>query len=387
MNVANKELDYLIACLAYKLFPEREFPVPETDMDWGKLYVLVNRHRLAGYLYMLGHSLISNWPANFETRLQLDCYQYSLYGKQCSIYIKSLLKAITGAGVKVIVLKGWAHIQTIYEGDYSQRLCEDIDLLVHPNDVDVVESVMKKLNYVLEKESWPGFNRRYHNGTRYFVPEAGVDFGNTFSVGLHWGLIHTPSYDPKWIDVDSLFVNARPLDIMNIPVFQLSREDEVAYLCGHIGLHHRFDESLFRYYELAVLMKTGGVELDWQKVIEKSVRWHHVIPVRRVLFGIHRLWQGVILSEILDMFNEVQPGLGERFVNFWIRHTLGHPVFDHVLRWFTFPRILERPLIMLQDIFPSPEYMVSRYGDAPLGLWPVLYVYRFFRAFLFSYKS
>ncbi len=384
MIVVDKEQDYLVDCLAYKLFPGQGFPIPSADMDWGKLYILIDHHRLSGQLFMLGQGVATDWPASFETRLKLDCYKYSLYGKQCSAHIKVVLKAITDAGVKLIVLKGWAHIQTIYNGDYSQRPCDDIDLLVHPNDIDIVESILRRLDYVIEKESWPGYNRRYHNGTRYFIPNNETEIAGRFSVGLHWGLIHTPSYDPKQIDVDSLFANARPLDVLNIPVFQLSLEDEVVYLCGHLGLHHRFDDSLFRYYELAVLIRLAGARLNWQNVIEKSIQWRHVVPVGRVLHSIHQLWLGVVLPEILEIIDGVRAGPGERFVDIWINKTRGHPIFLHILRWFTFPRVLERPLIALQDIFPSLGYMVSRYGSAPVGLWPLLYVRRFFRAFHFS---
>ncbi len=383
MSVDNKEQGYLVDCLAYKLFPEQGFPVPSADMDWEKLYILVAHHRLSGHLFMLGQGVATDWPASFETHLKSDCYQFSLYGKQCSAHIKVVLKAITDAGVKVIVLKGWAHIQTIYNRDYSQRPCDDIDLLIHPKDVDVVESMLRRLDYVVEKESWSGYNRRYHNGARYFIPNNETDYTSNFSVGLHWGLIHTPSYDPKQIDVDSLFANARPLDVLNVPVLQLSLEDEVVYLCGHLGLHHRFNDSLFRYYELAVLIRSAGAGLNWKNVIEKSIQWRHVVPVNSVLRRIHDLWPGIVHPETLVMFDGVRPGLGERFVDFWINKTRGHPIFLHMLKWLTFPRVLERPLIVLQDIFPSPGYMISRYGSAPLGFWPLLYIRRIFRAFHF----
>jgi len=281
----------------------------------------------------------------------------------------------------VIVLKGWAHIQNIYDRDFGQRLCEDIDILVHPHDVDAVEDIFRRQNYIVEEQSWPGYNRRYHNGTRYFFSESSIEFGGTFSIGLHWGLIHTPSYNPGRIDMDALFAAALPLLVMGIPIFQLAPEDEVVYLCGHIGLHHRFDDAIFRYYELAALLVRVGDELDWSKVIEKSIQWHLILPVGKVLGKIGGLWKGIINTKILNKLDGIQPGLDEKIASLWIEKTPGRPVFDHILKWITFPRVLERPLIMLQDIFPGPEYMASRYGNAPLGFWPFLYLRRFFRMF------
>ena len=379
MNTSDKELSYIVDCLAYKLSPGSIFPVPKGDLDWDRLYVLAESHRLSGLFFVLGNDA-DVWPSNFMQRLRKDAYQYSLYGDQCSQSIKTFLGAMNSLGVRVIVLKGWAHIQTIYDRDYSQRLCEDIDVLIHPKDVDVVEDMLRSLGYSQEMEGWPGYERRYKNSTRYFVPGSEMDFADTFSVGLHWGLIHIPSYDPQQIDVDSLFANALHLDVMGLPVLQLSPEYEVVYLCGHLGLHHRFDGALFRYYELASCIVNNRIDMDWQKIVDMSVQWRHVLSVQRVLSRVIQLWPGVIPLEVLDLLSKVKPKHQERFVDFWINTMSDLPVYDHLLTWITFPRIWERPLIALQDIFPSKEYMTARYGNAPMGFWPLLYIRRFFRA-------
>ena len=382
MNKSDKELSYIIDCLANKLFPDSKFPVPSGDLNWDRLFGLIEGQRLSGLFFALGKDA-GIWPPHFIQRLRKDTYQYSLYGDQCSQRIKTFLGTMNSLGVGVIVLKGWAHIQTIYGQDHSQRLCEDIDVLVHPKDVDVVEGMLRSLGYSHEREGWPGYNRRYNNGTRYFVPDSETDFADTFSVGLHWGLIHIPSYDPQQIDVNSLFVNALRLDVMGVPVLQLSPEHEAVYLCGHLGLHHRFDGTLFRYYELASCLVNNRVTLDWQKIVNISIQWRHILPVQRIFRNVAQLWPGIIPLEVISLLSKVKPTYQERFVDFWVNRMRDIPAFDHLLTWITFPRIWERPLIALQDMFPGPEYMTARYGNAPLGFWPLLYLRRFFRSLRF----
>jgi len=377
----HNEKEYIVACLAWKLFPGRVFPTPSPDLNWDGLYAFVDHQRLAGYLYVLGKSQITEWPPEFERNLQLDYYQYSLYGEQCSVYIHSLLKGLTSRDIKVVVLKGWAHIQTIYNEDYGQRLCNDIDILVHPRDVDSVEEMLRQAGYMAEKESWPGYNRRYHNGARYFVPHMDVGFAETFSVGLHWGLIHFPSHDPKKINIDDVLANTTPLQVAGVDVFQLAPEDEVVYLCSHLSLHHRFDPALFRYYEIAFLIHNIASDFEWQKVIGRSLQWNHVLLVRKILNQVNELWSGILNDEVLQRFSKLTINLGERWVDLWIRKTRGYPMYDHVLVWLTFPRFWERPLIMLQDIFPGVEYMTYRYGNPPFGFLPALYLIRFLRSF------
>ena len=381
MSLKNhKEKEYVIACLAWNLFAGQAFPIPDPELDWDELYAFVDRQRLSGHLYMFGRSQRAGWPPDFEHKLRLDYYQYSLYGQQCSIYVRSFLRELTNRGIKVVVLKGWAHIQTIYKKDHGQRLCNDIDVLIHPSDVGFVEEILNQNGYTAEKESWPGYNRRYHNGARYFVPKMDAGFADTFSIGLHWGLIHFPSYDPKKIDIDEVFASVRQLQVMGLDVFQLAPEDEVVYLCGHAGLHHRFEDALFRYYEIAFLLSHAASDFDWQKVIERTMQWRHVLLVRNILNHINDLWSGMVDDDVLGRLGKLKAGLGEYFVDLWIRKTRGNLIYDHLLVWLTFPRFWERPLIMLQDIFPSAEYMFDRYGNPPFGFLPALYLIRFLRS-------
>ena len=381
MESTSREWEYIISCLAYKLFAGQAFPRPSPDMDWEKLYNLIQQQRLSGHMFRLGQNVATGWDAGFEHRLRLDYYQYSLYGEYCSGHIKRILKAITSLEIRVIVLKGWAHIQTIYDRDFGQRVCEDIDILIHQDDIDAVTDILRGQGYTPELESWPGYNCRYHNGTRYFAPQANAGFAGNFSIGLHWGLIHIPSYNPGRIDVEALFDESLPLQIMDVPVLQLASEDEIVYLCAHLDLHHRNEDAIFRYYELARFISKSGGELNWSKVIEKSTRWRLALSVDKILRRINGFWDGLVRLDILIKFDNIQAGLDEKLVDLWLEKTYGHPASSHVMRWITFHRIWERPLILLQDVFPSSGYMISRYGNAPLGFWPFLYLRRFFRVF------
>ena len=80
----------------------------------------------------------------------------SLYGDQCGERVKALLSGLRAKGVDVVVLKGWAFIQTIYAGDHSVRYCEDIDILVLPQETSMAVSVLTQMGYQSKAETWPG---------------------------------------------------------------------------------------------------------------------------------------------------------------------------------------------------------------------------------------
>ncbi|MEW5941344.1 MAG: nucleotidyltransferase family protein [Chloroflexota bacterium] len=378
------EDNFIRDCLASGLLPGRVPPHPPRGLDWTRLHARLVAHRLSAYFYALGKSMGESWPSEFREQLRLDRYSLMLYGDQCAARVQRVLSALTGEGMRVIVLKGWAHIQTVYGGDHSLRPCEDIDVLVHPRDAEAAEKILRGLDCVPALESWPGYNRRYANGQLYFFESAPGDPANAFSLGLHWGLLHIPAYDPRRMDADDLFARARPLTVAGVPALDLCAEDFLPYACAHLGLHHRFDPAMFRYFEIAATIRSAGADLAWMSVIERAAQWRVALPLRFAMTRIESLWPGLVPPDALETIANLKPTLGERAVDAWIKATRGKPAFDHPLAWFTFHDWKQRPLIFLQDVFPGPEYMRQRYGRAPLGLWPLLYFRRLARGLEFS---
>ena len=376
---ADPETGYLLACLAHGLDSNRPWPHPPRGLDWKRLLALLDRHRLAGFFHALGKSHSESWPREFQESLRSERYRWMAHGGKSRARVHSALMALRSGGVEVIVLKGWAFISTLYNGDASQRLCEDVDLLVRPRDVDRAEAILRSLGCALHLVVWPGYDHRFHNGERFFFSNDPIGQGDPFSIGLHWGLFHTPSYDPTQVDVDALFERARPLNVADVPVLELSREDAILYACGHIALHHRFDDALFRSFELAWLIHNAAGP-DWETAARRASQWRLLIPVRRGLERLTRLWPDLVPDSAVEAFRRPIASRRERLVDFWLSHARALPGNELLLRWLTFHDWKRRPLLVFQDIFPGPDYLKGRYGPPPLGFWPFLYFLRLARA-------
>ncbi len=365
-------------CLAHQLFPGSLFPIPPNDINWNLLYRELSRQRLTGFFCALGKSQKDVWNAQFYEQLRADRYSLQFYGDQSSAQSRGVLSALEKANVKCIVLKGWAYIQTVYGGDHSLRVCEDIDILVQPEDVDRVEAILEMEGCEKDAESWQGYARQYMNAERYFFTAQPNGVQSKFSIGLHWGLLHIPAYDKNRIDVNSLFQRAQPLQLFGGNALQLSVEEHIVYACAHQVLHHRFDSALFRYYELsATLLKE---KVNWELVSKLAVQWQCLIPLQVTLRQVNMLWGEVVPLQVLNELELVRPNLMEVFIARWIKLFRGKDTFDHLLTWFTFPDWKQRVVIVFKDVFPSPAYMQKRYGKAPLGFVPFLYLVRFVHA-------
>lgn len=382
----DREKNFIRDYLTCGLFPNCPLPEIPADLDWERLARLLAGYRLTSHFLVLGSDQQPRWDRAFLDALKRDRYSAMFYGDQCATYVRQLLQALTAADIPVIVLKGWEFITTIYHGDHSQRVCEDIDILVRSCDVDAVEALLAQLDFKMEMESWQGYNRRYWNGARYFAPVPAGMPASEFSVGLHWGLWHTPAYDAKLIEMDALFERARPLEVAGVPVLRLAVEDEIVYLSAHTRLHHFFEEALFRYYELAAVILDAGDAVAWEQVLARARRWGVVLSLRAMLEKLDALWTEILPQSVLMALRESKPTGLERFTIFWIRVTGANSALMHLLYWLTFPIWWQRGLIVLQDIFPSPAYLRHRYGQAPGGVWGLLYFRRFFHALRFLFR-
>jgi hypothetical protein len=375
------ETSYIQACLGSRLFPERPQTATPAGLDWEKLLALLKRNHLASFFYSLRPSGGPAWPEEFSRQILGNRHLMSLYGDQCAGRVRAVLTALHGSGIDVIVLKGWAYIQTIYAGDHSARYCEDMDILVSPQQTVLAAAVLTRLGYRSKPETWPGFRLRFHNSQPYTLRGQPKIFNQLFPVGLHWGLLHTPYYNPAQVDMVALFQRARPLSVEGVQVLELSSEDQIVYGCAHLGLHHAYSEDLHYYYEIAALIQRLGLELDWAALSQRASTWHCIIPVQRVLLELERLWPGLLPAAALEQVKALPPVFLERFVNCWIGKTAGRPSFEHLLIWITTPGLLRRMELVFKLVFPSPSYLKERFGAPPAGFWPILYFRWLFRSF------
>jgi len=376
----DREFDFLREGLASRLFQERPFPDPPRDLDWKRLYSLLMHHRLSAHFYVLGKSKRNSWPNPFRERLRLDRYSLIIFSEQFVSRIKPVLAELTKANIPIMLLKGWALIQMIYGGDYGQRVYSDIDFLVRLKDADIAEKILTKLGWQVEDDHRPGFTHRYHNAQAYYFEQPEIP-RRVCSIGLHWGLLHHPAYNPNQIDVEKLFFRAQLLKIANIPVLGMSIEDHVVYNCAHIVLQHQSEQSLLWYYEIAAIIKDADTSLDWQKVEEYAKCWKLVLPLKKVAKKIEEFWPGIVPAPAMASVINNKPAISEQFIHSWYERTNYNPSLEHLLTWLTMSGLIRRITFIFEDIFPNVAYLEKEYGAFAGIKWPLVYIRRLVRVF------
>ncbi len=209
----------------------REEPVrwlPMESDQWDALVAQARAEGVAGLLYTL---LPEDAPSSVRERLRAD---YQLQKTANLLYMEKLgqvVPALRDAGVRFVVVKGTALLATVYP-DMGMRAMKDIDLLVHPEDVNILKPVMDHLGWQEEDEdiAGKGFGVHYRGESTFIRQEGNILF--RLEAHLDAPGFYPPSRRRIWERVTA--VSGAGIDDMPV----LTAPAHLSYLCAHYYYHH-----------------------------------------------------------------------------------------------------------------------------------------------------
>ncbi|MDQ1431290.1 MAG: hypothetical protein QOF40_1892 [Actinomycetota bacterium] len=186
--------------------------------------------------------------------------------------IKPVLAQLQAAGVQTLLLKGVPLALTYYE-DVGLRPMLDVDVLVPYDSFD------RALD-LLEQDGWRDLGldiprdrrRRMYHG-------AGMSHPDGRSLDVHWQLAlpfvlaHAESESS-----DDFFRAAVPLSLGDLEVTTLDPADMLLHLVVH-GLWSGSEANVRWCADATTVARGAGDALDWDRVLDQTVRRDLVIPV------------------------------------------------------------------------------------------------------------
>lgn len=195
------------------------FDVPH-DTDWRELLCLAEEN---GVLLLLHQELLGKgveMPAGFTAGAQ----ERRNHSEKVAAELERHLQQFAEHGIEVIPLKGPVLASALY-GDAALRSCNDLDLLVRPDEYDRARTLL--LDCGLIARDADDYHCRYLGGV---VP-----------VELHFS-IAKPMYFP--FNLEGIWSRSRTGYFRGQPIRTMSDEDLILYLCSH-GLKHGFSRLVW----------------------------------------------------------------------------------------------------------------------------------------------
>ncbi len=226
---------------------------PTNRVDWPRFQELVRRHRLSALFHRelpddtpLPSPVLGNWEDEYHrqlarTVLEQDC-------------LSRILEAFARSGIKSIVLKG-PHLAQVYYPHPALRPCDDIDLLIQPDD----RLHAARIVHVL------GFTSLEENATAEKFSQANTRIFLEVHTELQTPDRRNPSFEIK---IEDFWKNSLPTQIVDQPTRVLSPTINLLYLSAHLS-HHGFSRMIW-FYDLFQVMEKSGESINWGRLIEKA---------------------------------------------------------------------------------------------------------------------
>ena len=342
--------------------------VSGSDFDWTAWFNAVQTAALAPLLYRIlhGHAIV---PAAIDGQLQVAYFESARDNALRFRELGRVLRQLAAVGVQVILLKGAALAEAVYN-DIAARPMGDLDLLVHREDVMTALGALSELGYTpTHAEAFAGVTLDFENEVQ-LLKRGPVDT----LIEIHWSLLNSPHYQKK-LPMAWFWATAIPVQVEGSAALSLGPEALLLHLCAHLALHH--DSSGARWlHDVAEVVHRFQDRLDWEQVLARAQAWDLVLPVQQVLGRVARDWQAPIPGDILQRLSALRPSADETRVHAWLTAP-ERPVAQRF--WAdlaSMPAWGDRLRYGWGSLFPSAAYMRRRFGVAHTLLLPLAYPYR-----------
>ena len=340
------------------------------SLDWDDLLSFANEEGLAPLLYeIVRRQPLALAPAPVVQALEQSYQQTAIYNALLSLALSDVLRWLTAARIPVIVLKGAALGETLYDNP-ALRPIADIDLLLRPDDVPAACQLLAEQGYHrLDSEPQAGLALAFENEIVLRKPNA-----IPITLELHWSLLDSPYYQRR-LGLDWFWQTARALPIAEVESLVLGLEAEVLYLCAHLVLHHQ-GQGWRWLVDIAALLASELKDLNWPLLLEKAQTYELVTPLQTVLPQLAADWGVPIPQPWLAAVQALPVAPAEQRVTAWLLAE-ERPVIQRF--WADLASLASwRPRLAfaLAHLFPSAAYMQQRYALSHRWLVPLAYPYR-----------
>jgi len=268
-------------------------PTPQVHSDeWTQLIATLKAHWVLPLVYWhVGHVPERMRPPREVMEALRGSFQWS---RIRTLLMEQQLQQLTAAfrdgGVRMIVLKGPALGRMVYP-DPALRPGSDLDILVHPEDMQQSRVLLKQLGYNCEIRRF-GTDLETRNHHEEF--ESIKNAGHYRAIELHWKL--HPFGITQEVGVDELLDRAVHVVSNGITFEALHPVDAFIHRALNNAFIHDQDIRLIWVYDILMLARNLKEPEEWSVLQERCVDWNarHAVELALTLA---KSWYALNLPE------------------------------------------------------------------------------------------
>ncbi|MBV0900758.1 nucleotidyltransferase domain-containing protein [Haloarcula salina] len=273
LSDAEPELRLVIECVRAAVDPGADpdiEPLVSSDLDWDRVLDLARYH---GVLQLLQQGLASTYrevkqergvPPSVSSRLDGTVQRRTMRNLAATDELRGILDDFDDANVRALPFKGPVLSAFAYDS-VTVREYNDLDFLVHPEDVSTAADVLEERGYEW-RDGAPRLDDAALLGgsaTKAIVHEYAMT-GSDIDVELRWRV--GDAERPFSPDVTALWDHREQVDVGGASVPALAPEDRLLVLAFH-GTKHRWYLLKWLCDFVAAMDATTA---DWDRVLARA---------------------------------------------------------------------------------------------------------------------
>ena len=265
----SREFDLLLACVKRDGNTDRIRNLIGSDCDWQTLARITEHHRLIPQVYAGLCGIADLIPSEVLEKLRR---RYEANVRQTLRLSRDLMRVLDHfecRGIQALAYKGPILAAMLY-GDFSQRQFVDIDLLVHPSDVQNSKTALIELGYTIGNEFTPRQEKSYVASGYEYVFDL-PDAPNVLE--LKWRIL--PRFNTIDFDVAGFFDRSIHIEVGERSIRTLCPEDSLLVLCVHAAKHSWSELSFL--WDISQLIRSQPIK--WDQVLDGASQ----LGIRRIL--------------------------------------------------------------------------------------------------------
>ena len=336
------------------------------NVAWDDLTDKARWHKLDGMLYRrikdadLGDSI----PAESLEQLKMAHRRTLMRGMYFRQELQQILAALYKENIPVILLKGAALVETVYQ-DPGVRPMTDLDLLVPAQSAESAQEIVKGLGYAQggNPEDYEDTEKNHRH-----LPLL-VGLGKPTVVEVHRHVVRLDS--PLHFDIGGFWERAEEIELAGTRAMILCPEDQIIHLALNFLLDRRFSSatSLGQLTDISEVVAQNRDRFRWQLLLDTLDAYELRSAVGCTLVLARDLLNTPVPESVVaELRSEIEssPGQLARFARRrmfstepFVAHELIRPGAGYnplTLAWAMFRRLV-----------PSRQYMLHKYGSSARG--------------------
>lgn len=313
MSLPDDLLHWMISCL-------RGVPVPAPACNndlWSQVLDSLSPHYIIPFLwYNLQNQPESDYPPAFVVeRMRLAHRNASIRTLRNDRQITHFISHLNNVGIEPIVLKGPALGHLVYPFP-GLRTGSDIDILVHPDQVQTTLAVFQSLDYIPHVDAHAASSHAFHHVT--LLPS---DRNETIAVEVHWRLLFLPGEITPPLDE----MIKRKIEVAgNCGIFHaLDIPDAFMYAATHMTIGHSSMIRLSWIADIMYLSRYLTEKNEWNELFKRTSGGVLLAAVKRACKEAAFWFDPDAMYNSPGFFPHSEPGSVERFL--YLSAVVGRP--------------------------------------------------------------